>query len=109
MNLPAHRVCALVFLPKPGVATVRLDELTQARNSQLHTVVTAQAPDGREFVTLWQAHLVPDQGVGLGNGKLRLANILFQHLALISAELPRRWVIRSHNALHNALHNAGPC
>ena len=81
-------MCALVFLPKPSVATVRLDELTQARNSQLYTVVTAQAPDGRQFVTLWQAHLMPDQGVGLGNGKLRLANILFQHLALIPAELP---------------------
>ena len=78
---------ALIFLPQTGLTTVGLDELTQARNSQLYTVVTAQAPEGRQLVALWQAHLVPNQGVGLGDGKLRLANFLFQHLALVPAEL----------------------
>ena len=85
MNLPGHRVCALVFLPKLSVATVRLDELAQARNSQLYTVVAAQAPDGRYT-------LAGSSGARSGGGtwhwQAQTRNILFEHLALIPAELP---------------------
>ena len=88
ISVPGHRVFPPVLLPQPGVATVGLDELTQARNSKLYTIMTAQAPDGWQLVALWQAHLVPNQGVGLGNGKLRLADILLEHLTRVSAELP---------------------
>ena len=84
---PGHGMGSLVVLPGPGVAAVRLDQLLQTRDAQLDAVVAAQAPDGRKLAALWQAHLVADEGVRLGDRQLRLANILLQHLALFPAQL----------------------
>ena len=67
---PGHGVGALVVLASPSVAAVRLDQVLKTRDSKLDAVVAAQASDRRQLSTLWQAHLVPDQRVRLGDRQL---------------------------------------
>ena len=86
---PGHGVGALVVLASSSVAAVRLDQLLKTRDSKLDAVVAAQTPDRRQLSALWQAHLVPDQRVRLGDRQLGLADVLLQHLALLPAQLAR--------------------